>query len=81
MKLPNAVATVAVVACCILLLWLVQSRQELALTRAQAAALKATKNDLSQRIADLEAKSIDPAILKRLETDQRETIKLRGEVA
>ena len=81
MKLPNAVATVAVVACAILLLWLVRSRQELALTRAQAAALKATKNDLSQRISDLEAKAVDPAILKRLEADQREAIKLRGEVA
>jgi hypothetical protein len=80
-KLPNAVATVAVVACAILMVWLVRTRQELALTRAQAAALKATKNDLSQRVADLETKAIDPAILKRLETDQREAIKLRGEVA
>jgi hypothetical protein len=80
-KLPNAVATVAVVVCAIMLIVLVHSRQELALVRAQAAALKATKNDLSQRVADLDAKAIDPAILRRLETDQRETIKLRGEVA
>ena len=81
MKLPNAVAMIAVVACAILLVVLVRSRQELSLVRAQAAALKAAKGDLSQRIADLEAKAIDPAIFKRLEADQRETIKLRGEVA
>lgn len=80
MKSPGVAASIALVACVVLLALLVRSRQELALGRAQTAALKAANAELETRIASLEGAAVDPAIVTRLEADHREAIKLRGEV-
>jgi hypothetical protein len=81
MKPSNCAAIVFIVACAIVVAFLMRAREDLAVARAQIAALQAANADLTQRIADLENSHIDDAMLKRLQSDQREAIKLRAEVA
>ena len=80
MKLPNFVVLAALVGCVILLALLLHSRNELALANAALAAVKSANADLSARVIDLEGKVVGDGVLKRLQADQREAIKLRGEV-
>jgi Flp pilus assembly secretin CpaC len=79
-KLPNFLALAALVGCVILLALLLHSRNELALANAALASIKSANADLSVRLTELEGKAVEDGVLKRLQADQREAIKLRGEV-
>lgn len=81
MKLPNTVGIGALLGCIILLVFLFRAQNQLDLANAALASLKAQNADLSARAADLENHVVDDSVLKRLQADQREAIKLRGEVA
>lgn len=80
MKPANITAFMALVACAILAALLMRARQQIDIDRAQIAALQNANRDLTAHVGDLEQSHIDDAILKRLQADQREAIKLRGEV-
>src|SRR3954468_6901739 len=81
MKLPNTVAVAALLGCVILFALLLRSRHDLALANAALAATKSANTDLGEQVNDLQTKVIDDGILKRLQADQREAIKLRGDVS
>jgi hypothetical protein len=81
MKLPNIVAVAALLGCIILVILLFRTLNELALANAALAALRSNNADLTIRISDLERKAVDDPLLQRLQADQRDAIKLRGEVA
>jgi Flp pilus assembly secretin CpaC len=81
MKPSNVVALAAMIGCVVLLALLIQSRNELAVANAALASLRSANADISARIADLESKRLDQATLNRLQNEQREAIKLRGEVS
>jgi hypothetical protein len=81
MKLSSAVALAAIVGCAILLFVVIRTREELAIANAALASVKSANSDLSARNTELEKQRVDEAMLKRLEADQRDAIKLRGEVA
>ena len=81
MKPANTAALLALVACAILAALLMRAREDLAIAQAQNAALQSANRDLTAQLGDAQESRIDPGILKRLEADQREAIKLRGEVA
>jgi hypothetical protein len=80
MKLSNTVAIAALIGCVILLALLLRSRDELALANAALASTKSANADLNDQVNRLQLKVVDDAVLKRLKADQREAIKLRGEV-
>jgi hypothetical protein len=81
MKLSNTVAIAASIGCVILLALLLRSRDQLALANAALASTKSTNADLTEQVNNLQSKVIDDAVLKRLQADQREAIKLRGDNA
>jgi hypothetical protein len=81
MKLPNIVAVAALLGCVILVILLFRTQNELALANAALASLKSNNADLTARITELEGKVVDGPLLQRLQADQRDAIKLRGEVA
>jgi hypothetical protein len=81
MKLPNAVALAALLGCVILTLLLLRARNDLALANAALASVKSAHAEMTARVGNLESKVIDDAQLKRLQSDQREAIKMRGELS
>jgi hypothetical protein len=81
MKPANITALMALVACAVLAALLMRARQQIDIDQAQIASLQNANRDLTAHVGDLEQSHIDEAILKRLQADQREAIKLRGEVA
>src|ERR1041385_6678019 len=81
MKLPNIVAGAALLGCFILSVSLIRTKSDLDVANAAIASLRSSNADLTARITELEGKAIDGALLQRMRADQREAIKLRGEVA
>src|SRR4051812_15397717 len=79
-KLPNIVALLAAIASLVLLALLIRARNDLMLAQAAVASLKNANADLTLRVAEMERNKLDDALVKRLLADQREAIKLRGEV-
>lgn len=80
MKLPNIVALLAAIAGLVLLALLIRARNDLMLAQAAVASLKNANADLTVRVAEMERNKLDDALVKRLLADQREAIKLRGEI-
>jgi hypothetical protein len=80
MKLSNTVAVAALIGCVILLALLLRSREELALANAALASTKSANAELNEQVNKLQLKVMDDAVLKRFQADQRDAIKLRGEV-
>jgi hypothetical protein len=80
MKPSNIVAAAALLGCVILVILLFRAQNELTLANAALATLRSSNADLTARITELEGKAIDESLLQRMRADQREAIKLRGEV-
>lgn len=57
-----------------------RSRSALSAAKADADAARAEKEQLAQRVAELENKTVPQAELARLRAEQQEAIRLRGEV-
>lgn len=81
MKPSNIVAAAALLGCFILSVFLIRTKNDLDVANAAVASLRSNNADLTARITELEGKAVDAALLQRMRADQREAIKLRGEVA
>jgi hypothetical protein len=79
-KPPNIVAFLAAIACVALIALLVRTQDELATYQAALASLKSANAELTAKVDDLERNKVDDGLMKRLLSDQRDAIKLRGEV-
>jgi hypothetical protein len=80
MKVSNLIAVVALIVAGVLGCLLFQTGKSLAARMGEMETLRIQKIQLEQRVADLEAATVDEATLNRLRASEREAIKLRGDV-
>ena len=81
MKLSSFVAVIGAAVSIVLGFLLFRAQREAALSRAEVEALRAATNALAMQVTDANVQRVDQAKLDRLQADQREAIKLRGENA